>query len=61
MRPVRPPRSVVVVRDDTWHRGHLEAWRRDGARWRAFVRYTTGTGMQHLEWVDAERVRKSTP
>ncbi len=59
MRRVQPPRSVAVARDNTWHRGHLEAWRRDGADWRAVVRYSTAAGMQHLEWVDAERVRES--
>ena len=58
MRSVRPPQRVVVARDDTWHLGHLEAWQRDGPDWRAFVRYSTGTGMRHLEWVDAERVRE---
>jgi len=48
-----------VERDDRWHAGQLEAWRRDGDDWRAFVRYSTGAGMRHLEWVEAARVRRN--
>ncbi len=61
MRRVHPPKAVEVERDASWHPGQLEAWQRHDDDWRAFVRYSTGTGMQHLEWVDAERVRESTP
>jgi hypothetical protein len=57
MRPVDPPRSVAVRRDNQWHHGWLKAWRRDDDHWRAFVSYTVGVGQTHLEWVDAERVR----
>jgi hypothetical protein len=28
---------------------------RNGDGWRAYVRYSVGVGMQHLEWVAAER------
>jgi hypothetical protein len=55
MRLVDPPKPVQVQRDDAWHPGWLEAWRRDGDGWRAYVRYTVGVGRQHLEWVGAER------
>ena len=48
---------VDVQRDGRWHPGTLEAWRRDVDGWRAFVRYSVATGMQHLEWVTADRVR----
>lgn len=48
--------SVDVERAGTWHPGVLERWRRDVDGWRAFVR-SVATGMQHLEWVTADRVR----
>ena len=38
MRPVRPPRLVEVFADDVWRPGFLEAWRRDGDNWVAYVR-----------------------
>lgn len=57
MRTVDPPRQVWVRRGDVWHRGTLEAWRRDEAGWLAYVRYTVAVGMRHLEWVAAEAVR----
>ena len=50
-------RVVDVQRDGTWHPGTLERWRRDVDGWRAFVRYSVAAGMQHLEWVTADRVR----
>jgi len=59
VRRVQPPKPVEVERDDRWHAGQLEAWRRDGDDWRAFVRYSTGAGMRHLEWVEAARVRRN--
>ncbi len=34
----------------------LEAWRRDAGAWLAFVRYSVGVGLQHLDWVEAGRV-----
>ena len=57
MRTVRPPRLVEVLAGDTWHPGFLEAWRRDGDGWLAYVRYIKGPGMRHLMWVAAQRVR----
>jgi hypothetical protein len=47
MRRVDPPKLVRVRRNDTWHRGRLQAWRRDGDGWLAYVRYSVGV---HLEW-----------
>lgn len=61
MRQVYPSQLVEAQRDDRWHAGYLEAWRRDGDDWRAFVRYSTGVGMRHLEWVGATRVRLERP
>jgi len=54
-----PPKPVQVRRDGTWYPGWLEAWRRDGGDWRAYVRYTAGVGLQHLTWVGASDVRLS--
>jgi hypothetical protein len=45
---VEPPRQVRVRRGDRWFPGWLQAWRRDGDGWRAYVSYTVGVGMQHL-------------
>jgi hypothetical protein len=49
MRSVRPPRLVEVLADDEWRPGFLEAWRRDGDSWVAYVRYMVEPGMRHLE------------
>ena len=57
MRIVRPPRLVEVLTDDVWRPGFLEAWRRVGDSWVAYVRYMVGPGMRHLTWVTAKRVR----
>jgi hypothetical protein len=55
MRRVDPPKLVHVHRDETWYDGWLEAWRQDDDGRLAYVRYTVGVGMQHLEWVGADR------
>jgi hypothetical protein len=39
MRRVDPPKLVHVGRDETWHPGWLQAWRRDDDGWLAYVRY----------------------
>jgi hypothetical protein len=57
MRYVRPTRLVEVLADDLWRPGFIEAWRRDGDCWLAYVRYMVGPGMRHLRWVGADRVR----
>jgi hypothetical protein len=57
MRRVDPPRCVQVRRGEGWYGGWLQAWRRDGDGWLAYVRYSVGVGMQHLEWVGVERVK----
>jgi hypothetical protein len=44
-------------RDERWYDGWLQAWRRGGNDWLAYVRYSVGVGMMHLEWVGAERVQ----
>lgn len=59
MRRVFPPQLVEVLNDGIWRPGQLEAWRKDGAHWSAYVRYSVATGMQHLGWVRADMVRKS--
>ena len=60
MRPVVPPKPVQVERDGAWCLGQLEAWRRDDDGWRAYVRYTAGVGLRHLEWVATESVKPVT-
>jgi hypothetical protein len=57
MRLVRPRRVGEVFADDVWRQGFLEAWRRDGDSWVAYVRYMVGPGMRHRTWVPAQRVR----
>ena len=57
MRRVFPPQLVEVLNAGTWHRGQLEAWRRDSDGWNAYVRYTVAIGMQHLGWVTADLLR----
>jgi hypothetical protein len=59
MRPVDPPKLVLVRRDDQWCDGELRAWRRDVGGWLGYVRYAVSPGMRHLEWVAAERVREA--
>jgi hypothetical protein len=34
---VDPPKLVRLRRDETWHPGWLQAWRRDGDGWLAYV------------------------
>ena len=53
---VSPPRPVQVLVDDVWRSGLLRGWRRDG-RWRGFVTYSLGVGMNKLDWVDQDRLR----
>ncbi len=60
MREIHPPKLAQVERDATWHPGYLEAWRHDCDGWRAYVRHSVGVGLQHLEWVNAERVRQQS-
>lgn len=60
MRRACPPKPVQVERNDGWYPGELEAWRRGDDGWRAYVRYTAGLGLRHLEWVAAARVCKLT-
>jgi hypothetical protein len=58
---VKPPKPVQVRRDGVWHPGSLEAWRRDGDDWRAYVRYTIAVGATHLDWVAQDDVRPQSP
>jgi hypothetical protein len=46
MRAVDPPKLVHVRRDENWHPGWLQAWRRDGTGWLAYMRYMGGVGMR---------------
>lgn len=49
----------VHANEDRWWPGHLEHWRqRDGGRWEAWVRYSTGVGETRLGWFDAGDVRQ---
>ena len=57
--PSPPSRSSRSVVDDAWHDGTLEAWRRDGDRWRGYVRWSVGVGMRRLGWVDASAIRRA--
>ena len=50
--------DVEVRHDGRWHAGVLEHWRRDGDRWRGFVRYSVGVGMTHIAWVDQGGIRQ---
>jgi hypothetical protein len=59
MRTVHPPKPVLVSRDGRWLDGDLRAWRRDVGGWLGYVCYAESAGIRYLEWVDAERVRKT--
>jgi hypothetical protein len=58
MRPLDPPKPVVVRRDGQWHDGELQARRRDIGGWLGYVRYAVSRGLRDLEWMAAERVRR---
>lgn len=54
-----------VERDGRWHKGRLHLWdeahRHPGcgmSGWAGSVRYHVGPGLQHVEWVHADRVRQ---
>jgi hypothetical protein len=57
MPALQPPKLAVVRRDGRWHDGELPAWRSDVGGWVGSVRYTVSSGLRHLEWVSADRVR----
>jgi hypothetical protein len=48
-----------VHRDDHSCHGELHACRRDPTGWVGYVTYAVSPGLRHLEWVNAERVRKA--
>jgi hypothetical protein len=39
-----------VLHDGAWVAGWLTAYRRDGDRWRGFVRYSTAPGAGYVQW-----------
>lgn len=51
------PRPVEVLHHGCWVPGSMEACRRDGDGWRAFVRYRTGPGETYLSWRTEDEVR----
>lgn len=49
---------VEVLHDGRWYRGSLERWRHSDERgWRGYVWWSEGVGLQHVEWILAERLR----
>ena len=55
-----PSRPVEVLHDGRWLPGWLEAYRRDGDKWRACVRYSAGVGMQYVQWRGEADVRPAS-
>jgi len=58
---VDPPKPVTVEQPDGTWPGWLSAWRRTDTGWRAYVAYLRGTGLNHVHWVEADRVRPDAP
>jgi hypothetical protein len=57
-RRVDPHLPVQVRHNEQWCTGSLEAWRKEGEGWRAYVRYKAHVEMTYLTWVDWEDVRE---
>lgn len=50
-------RSVEVVVGDRCYPGTLEHWKHDERGWVAYVWWSEGPGLTHVEWIKAERLR----
>jgi len=50
-------RDVLVLVDGTWYDAELQAYRKRDGRWEGWVRWSVGTGRQHIDWMDQDRVR----
>ncbi len=57
-RFVQPALLAWVYDDSRWWPGQVNAWRRDGAGWRAHCYWIRGVGEQHVGWFPAELVRE---
>jgi hypothetical protein len=58
--PKMPPEPVAVDilhTDGRWYPGSLERWRRDELGWKAYVWWSEGVGLRHVEWIPADRLR----
>ena len=47
----------VRLGDGRWAEGSLEAYRTVGGVWSGYVRYSTGPGNNHLDWLVEARIR----
>jgi hypothetical protein len=57
-RQYSPPMLVEVLADGEWWPGTLSEWSRwPGEGWRAYVRWSQGTGSGYVKWVQPEAVR----
>lgn len=57
-RDVYPPLPVEILRHDIWIPGQLEAWQKAEGGWRAFIRWSAGVGLTHIQWFWADEVRE---
>ena len=55
---VVPPRLAQVLFEGEWRDAYLRAWRRVDGRWRGFVTYSVGVGMNRLGWFDEDQLRR---
>lgn len=51
-------RPVEVEQDGTWWLGQLECYRERDGVWEGRVRWAVGPGLQHLDWLGEDRIRK---
>lgn len=54
---VVPPKLVQMLVDDALRDGSLRAWQHHEGRWRGYVTYSVGVGLQHFAWIDQDRLR----
>lgn len=53
--PLKSP--VEVEAGGQWYPGRLDRWKRDHRGWVGYVWWTAGVGLQHVEWIPADRLR----
>lgn len=50
-------KPVEVLHDGCWHPGTLDRWKHDYRGWIAYVWWSEGVGLTHVEWISADRLR----
>lgn len=52
-------KPVEVAHDGRGCPGTLERWKRDHRGWVGYVWWREDVGLQHVEWITADRLRRS--